>query len=219
MICVPWSFFFFLVSVDIWLSLISLSTSELLFRAKINQDFLYLWGQSHIFGMAYRGVIVYEGPLLIQFKYQSALMKKRSCKRPLGVWNNRHSGLEPHLPHSCVMWCKILEIKCSFFLMLSLHMVFQAQDLPPNLSFAKWVLLQTPLELSVTRNLFFSGRFFRRQPRNPLVICSSGVRGLQKSPLGERGTLNKSRDYFWRVLAWKGQVVWKGGRCTAAQKA
>lgn len=42
-----------------------------------------------------------------------------------------------------------------------------------------------------------------RQPRNPLVICSVCVRGLQKSPLGERG-LNKSRDYFWEGFGMEG---------------
>lgn len=34
--------------------------------------------------------------------------EKMSCRRLPGVWNNRHSGLEPHLPPSCIMWPKIL---------------------------------------------------------------------------------------------------------------
>lgn len=57
-------------------------------------------------------------------------MKKKWCERPLGVRTNRHSGLDPQFPPSCIMWPKILEINCSSFLIPSLHMVFQAQDLP-----------------------------------------------------------------------------------------
>lgn len=128
-------------------------------------------------------------------------MKRMSCKRPLVIWNNRHSGLEPHLLPSCIKWPKIKEIKCSSFLILSIHMVFQAQELPPSVSFAKCVLLWTSLE---SEEAFCSSRFFRRQPRNPFVIFSACVRGLQKRPLGERGTLNKGRGYFWEGFGMEG---------------
>lgn len=80
-------------------------------------------------------------------------------------------------------------------------MVFQAQELPPSVSFAKCVLLWTSLE---SEEAFCSSRFFRRQPRNPFVIFSACVRGLQKRPLGERGTLNKGRGYFWEGFGMEG---------------
>lgn len=72
------------------------------------------------------------------------------------------------------------------------------------------------------RKLFCSGRFFRRQPRNALVICSSDVRGLQKRPLGERRTLNKSTGYFWESFGMKGSSGverWKMYCCTESLKS